>query len=403
MRTRSENRVSNALLVSLLSMLIPMILASRVFSSSYLSIFYMIGYTVQFVSIFYVFSKSTIQINRNSVILLICYLICLCLPLINDVIQGIPINYFDPINSLIKIVNFFIFFTLMENTKIEEKSLLNFMRCIVFLSVVACLYSIIFEFNDILSIRYVTNTNALKIRSFFSNRNQYSAFLIVALTSNLYSYQLKRTKVGILVFVLQLFCILTTFSRAALFSAIIIICLMFLQLKKSSKKIIIMAVILIVGIGILFTTGVFGYFLKNYVRWEQSADSGRFNLWKYAWDVAKINLFTGVGFYTGVDIAIANGMGLTQFHNMFVDILVDGGIFELSFFLGIMLLVYKRCVKNCTNQSLMSVYRASLVAFIFHACVESLSVFALSYSDTMYSIFFISLPLLMANIKETGE
>ena len=405
MRSKKGNQVASALLVSLLSMLIPMILATRVLKSAlHLSLLYMVGYTILIVSILVSCDRESIQIDRNSISALILYVIVLILPLVNDIVQGVTINFYDPINSLIKIVNFFIFYMLIENIEVNKEAVYRFVRAVVILSVIACLFSIFFEFDEILSIRYVSNTNTLRIRSFFSNRNQYAAFLVIGLIANLYSYQLKKQKRNILIFILQILCILSTFSRAALFSSIIIIALMVLQMRDTKKKIALLLLALIIGVGFVFTTGVFDYFIKNYIRWSQGVDSGRFILWKYAWDTAKINLFTGVGFYTGVDIAISNGMGLDQFHNMFFDLLVDGGIFEVFFIIGMFYSVYRRCSQKCVDMRLLAVYRASFAAFIFHACFESLSVFALSYSDTMYSIFFVSLPLLLSKVKgETPE
>lgn len=175
---------------------------------------------------------------------------------------------------------------------------------------------------------------------------------------------------------------------------------MVLQMKNDKKKMTVIFATFIIGIGILFTMGVFDYFIRNYIRWEQSGDSGRFNLWRYAWDIAKNNFFTGVGFYTGVDIAVSRGMKLTQFHNMFFDLLVDGGVFEVLFIIGLFYSIYKRCSRRCVNRQLLAVYRASFVAFVFYACFESISILALAYSDTMYSIFYVSLPLLISNIKQ---
>ena len=195
MRSRADNRILNSLLISMFSMLIPMILATRVLrASSYLSILYMIGYGVLLVSVLMATLGSTVQINKTSMLLLMLYVAVLILPLINDMIRGIHINYYDPINSIVKVVNFFVFCVLMKNVRISKDALYRFMRIVVILSVFVCVYSVVFEFKEILSIRYVVNTNALKIRSVFSNRNQYAAFLIIALTANLYSYQLKKQK-----------------------------------------------------------------------------------------------------------------------------------------------------------------------------------------------------------------
>lgn len=401
MKKNGEKRISNVLLISFFSMLTPMILATGVFgSSSYLAVLYMIGYAILLFSFFMLFVTSNMKISMNSMVIFLLYAVILTLPVINDVVKGISIDYYDPLNAVIKALNFFIFYVLLRNMRIGREGLYRFARGLVLFSVLVCLFSVVFEFKEILSIRTTTNTNVLKISSIFSNRNQYSAFLVIALISNLYAYMLKPKKSNILIMGLQLLCILTTFSRAALFSSIIILGLMFLQMKNVQKKTMIIVMGGIIGLGVLVTTGALDYFLKNYVRLEQSGDSGRFNLWRYAWDVAKENLFTGVGFYTGVDIARARGMKLTQFHNMFFDLLVNGGIPEVTFIIGLLFTTYRRCVKHCCDNKVVAVYRAAFVAFVFYAFFESISVLALSYGDTMYSIFFISLPLLMANLEQ---
>lgn len=401
MRIKQGKNFSTALAVALFSMLAPMIIATRLLhSTSYLVPFYAIGFIIQFVALTLVMLPFVL--NKKFLPLFVLYFFILLLPIINDLISGIYINYFDPINSAIKLINFFMFFAIMQSVKINELEFARFMKIIVIFSIIACIYSLIFEYRDILSIRSVINTNTLNVRSFFSNRNQYSAFLIVAFTANNYLNQIEKHRFRMIIFALQIFCILTTFSRSAFFCMVIISLFMLLQNKNAKTKTILLILIFVIGLGVAFTTGVFDYMLSNYVRWNESADSGRFTLWKYAWDIAKDNLITGVGFYTGVDIAMSNGMELTQFHNMFFDLLVDGGILEVVFIVSILHYVYKRCRLNCQNKRLSMVYVASLIAFLFHACFESLSIFALSYSDTLYTIFYISVPILLSNMDKSS-
>ncbi len=401
MRNRFEQKYAWALLLALFGMMAPMIIATRVFGSmSYLAVLYMVGFAVQVLAMFYDMRLHSFWTSGNALITMGIYALLLVLPILNNLIKGISINIYDPLNSIIKLVNFYLFYLAMQRISLQEKTIYRFMRVVVAISVLICLYSLVFEFREILSIPSTKNTNVLKISSIFSNRNQYSAFLVIAFVANLYCHQLRRSKLGWIAFALQLFGILTSFSRAALLSILIIVALMFLQGKLTQRKVILLLFAAAAGVALLLFTNIFNYILANYVRLENSADSGRFDLWRRAWDVAKDHLFTGVGFYTGVDIAIANGMELTQFHNMFCDLLVDGGVFEVLFILIVMFAVYRRCVKNCKNRRLVAVYRASFFAFAVHACVESLSLFALSYSDTMYTIFYVALPILLSNLKE---
>jgi hypothetical protein len=398
---RTKKNISSALLISVFAMLLPMVLATRVLNSnSYLIPLYAVGFLIQFSTMIFAFSSGKFVVSKNTLSLLCLYFIVLALPLLNDVLFSIPINYFDPINSLIKLANFVLFYVIIQNVSIDENHIARFMKVIVLVSMAACLFSLITEYHDILSIKTITNTNTLKIRSFFSNRNQYASFLVVAFVANVYLNQISKQRLCVITFALQIICILTTFSRSAFFCVIIIALLMLLQNKQAKNKTVIIVMVLIIACGIIFTTGIFDYILKNYVRWEASADSGRFTLWKYAWEIAKENLFTGVGFYTGADIAVSRGMGLTQFHSMFFDILVDGGICEVVFVVSVVFSVCKRCISRCPNRRLSAVYLSSLVAFVFHSCFESLSLFALSYADTLYTIFYISVPILLSNIEQ---
>ena len=400
MNIAKQKRMSTALAVALFSMLAPMIIATRLFHSmTYLVPLYAIGFIVQFLVLSY--TMSPFAPNENALAIFALYFLFLTLPLINNLILGISINLYDPINSAIKLINFFLFFVIMQSVKIDELEFAKFMKIIVTFSIIACLYSLFFEYNELLSIRHITNTNLLNIRSFFSNRNQYSSFLVVAFVANIYLNQIKKQQFRFFYFALQIFCILTTFSRSAFFCVLIISFLMLFLNQHTKTKTILLIMFILILLGIAFTTGVINYVLKNYIRWDVSADSGRFALWKYAWDIAKNNLFTGVGFYAGVDIAQSRGMSLTQFHNMFFDLLVDGGMLEVFFIVSILYYVYKRCRLGCQNSRLSMVYVASLVSFLFHACFESLSIFALSYSDTLYTIFYISVPILLSNMEPT--
>lgn len=405
MNMRIDKKISTALAVSIFSMLISMILATRIIkSNAFLTIFYAISFLIQFLYIIYVINNKGIKLHKNSLYLIIVFFIILMLPMVNCLIFDIKINFFDPINSIIKIINFFTFFCIIQCITIDEQEIARFMKIIVYCSIIACIFSLLTETNDILSIGAITNTNSLGIRSFFSNRNQYSSFLVIAFIANIYLNRINKQKYCLFTFILQVLCILTTFSRSAFFSIFIITILIVLfETKLTKRKVVLLFLFFIIIIAIMLSTGVFEYIEKNYIRWEVSGDSGRFTLWNYAWNIAKYNILTGVGFYTGVDIAMSFGMGLTQFHSMFFDFLVDGGLFEIGFIIFVIYYVCKSCLKKCSNKRLSRIYVASLCGFFFHACFESLSIFALSYSDMLYTIFFISIPILLSNIKKKNS
>ena len=401
-----SKRIARLLVIDIFSMLIPMILVTSILDSSiYLAILYALGFFVQFVTVLWWISteERRISYTKNNIILLSLYFIVLFLPIAYDIVKGISINYFDPINSIIKLVYFVLFYVIFQKVEVNRRVLTNFCKAIIVFSAFLCMFSFIFEFEEILSIPNTRNSNVLKISSIFSNRNQYASFLVIAFVANLYYYQIQKKPLCIIVFVMQSIGILTTFSRAAFFSIFIIIGLMFVQKANLKKKVFITFVLLIGIIIVGITTDIFSYIAKNYIRLDTSGDSGRFELWKYAWDIAKENFFLGIGFYTGADLAMERGMEIYQFHNMFFDLLVGGGILELAFVLVTLYSVYRMCVRKCPDKNLVYIYRASFASFIFHACFESLSIFALSYADVLYTVFYISIPILLSNMTENSR
>lgn len=399
-----SDKLIKAFIFSLLIMLAPMVIATRILNNvTDLVPLYAFSYILQSGVLFIILIRMRVMVSKNSLIVTLIYSFILILPFINNLISGNAFNYFDGFNAVIKVVNFFMLYALIKNVHLNEESLMKFMRFLVGLSVVACIFTLIFEWNTILSIKTISNTNAIVVRSFFSNRNQFSAFLVVAIVANFYLSvrEKKRTK-NYFIFILQIACMLVTFSRSALFSIIMVIAMLLIQSRDRRKKSGVILACLFLALSIFVNTGLVDYISNNYIRLS-NFDSGRFELWRYAGDIIKANFLTGVGFYTGVDMAMNSGMGLSQFHNMYADILVDGGIFELGFILCLVYSIHKQCAEKCKEKKYIYIYRASLLAFLIQACTESLSIFALSYSDTLYTLFYISIPLLLTNMNVESD
>jgi len=377
-----------------------MIIAMHVLNNTaYLAPLYAVAFVAQFIVLFFALSRNKATILKSSSGLIAIYAVILLIPLGRNLIVGIQTNIYDYFSLVIKCVNFTMYYLLMQNICIKRESVSRFMRIIVVISIIACVYSLIADRRIILSIGSVSNTYAVNVRGFFANRNQFSSFLLTALLANCYLYiDAGSRKLNILAFTLQILCIAITFSRGALFSIIIVFGLLFLQTRKGYKKILFAIFAVLLCFVVAMGSGLLDFITKNYVR-ISDLDSGRVTLWKYAWGIAKDNYFAGVGFYTGADIAMADGMLNTQFHSMYMDLLVGGGVFELCFVMATLFSVYKKCVRKCSDKRYVLVFRAAFLVFLLRAGIESLSVFSLGYADTLYSIFYISMPILIANMR----
>lgn len=402
-RQKINSRIHRALYISVISMLSAVVISIQGFDSmGMLMVLYAIAYVIQLIFMIYALMEEPLVISKTSIILLVAYTISLMIPFVRNSIVGITTDIYDYFNFIIKGVNFFVFYILIENIIVSEKQIEKFMKVIVYISIISVIYSIIFDWNDILAIRTTSNVNALNIHSFFANRNQYSGFLVCAIIANVYLMRKGYTKRNIIVVFFQIFGVLATYSRGALLSVVIFFIVIYLSSTKKKRKIITFMCILILCISIMLSTGVASYFLGNYVRIDD-LDSGRFDLWEIAFSISKENDFLGIGFYTGANIAMERGMTLTQFHSMYMDTLVDGGILGVVLLMMIIISVYFKCRKGSRDKKYFNIYRASLISFLIYAATESMSLFALSYGDTLYTILYISIPLLIKNMYIEGK
>lgn len=152
----------------------------------------------------------------------------------------------------------------MKSVLLHKDHIQAFMRFLVMFSIIACIYGLIFDRNEVLSIRYVSNTNLVNVRSFFANRNQFASFLLLAVIANLYLCMDKQDKrVNCLALALQVGCIMLTFSRGALFSVVIVFGLMIIQSKGYTNKIFVLFIGLFLLLVILLNSSlwIIGYII----------------------------------------------------------------------------------------------------------------------------------------------
>ncbi|KPG72100.1 hypothetical protein AEQ18_02365 [Enterococcus sp. RIT-PI-f] len=140
---------------------------------------------------------------------------------------------------------------------------------------------------------------------------------------------------------------------------------------------------------------------KFFIR-SDAASSGRIDIWKLGLDIyTDGNLLWGSGFYTALDIAKNKGLEVNQFHNFFVETLINGGLFELVLVLASLVYTLYAVVKSQKlNKDIKNIYFFSLIALTVLLCVESVSFYGLGFVETVNAIVFITIPLLMSNSSD---
>ena len=112
---------------------------------------------------------------------------------------------------------------------------------------------------------------------------------------------------------------------------------------------------------------------------------------------SSINLISGVGYFTGLEIAQFKGFVFDQFHSIYIDSLVSGGFIELIMLTSLLIFMLVKVISSNLDKNLKSIYISSLIGIMFLGVFESVSFFSIGFVDSLYTIFFISLPLLLIN------
>ena len=128
--------------------------------------------------------------------------------------------------------------------------------------------------------------------------------------------------------------------------------------------------------------------------------SGRTDIWARGINLLKenpINMLFGVGRFQGAEILKFEKKSFSQFHNIYIDSLITGGIMQLIFVLYIYSFVVRKVFKSEMDKKYKKLYLAMFITFAIYICFESFGRFSIGSSDTLCLIFFVTIPLLHAN------
>lgn len=316
-------------------------------------------------------------------------------------------NILDFANIACKFINIFLLYIIIMGLEIKEKYINWFMGLIVIMGLVACIYNMIFYYNDILAnLGLIENVKTIySCKSFFPQKNPFAFFLFSSIISTIFLLQKDSKFITKLILFLLLgifgFNLVLTFSRTGTAITIMFLGLFFLFTNKINWKVKLILIILgVVGI-------CFGYsyvkennpkLLDKILRLESvKTFTGRTIFWdlsKEMLEESPANMILGVGRFKAVKLI--EKYKVTQFHNTYVEFLVSGGIVELVYFLSIYVMVSIKVLKSKMEKKYKSIYIPMIVSFLAYMYFESLGRFSIGWSDTMCMIFFITIPLLHA-------
>lgn len=400
--TTGEKRIPRILFLAVLVMLIPFIITFNFFNTTSLLKPLVAGtYLIEILLIVSTFINNKTRIQIIWIFIAIFLAVFQLITMVLDLVVGLSINVFDIINSYAEALNFILLFGVMTNVKVKREQLMLFMKYVVIFSVVACLYNLVINWNQIAHLGYMTSGYQVDLKSFFANRNQFGAFIFVSIVAHVYMLTGKRIKMThILIFLLQLLSVMLTMSRGSILACVVFFVLFYIQNLKNIKSVFFIGGLWTVLLFVIVSNHKLMAFITKYIIREDAGLSGRSSIWSMGINVAiKHNIINGVGYYTGLDMAKSQGLQFDEFHSLYIDKLVEGGIIGLAFLILVLTFVFYRCLAKCGDKPVKRVYTASFIAILVLGAFESVSFFSIGYVDTIMTIFFVTIPLLLSNME----
>ena len=397
--------------------LIPVILLGVLeIPSKIYTILVLLAYAIQTLTMCFVVKEKIKETSKKTIIILLLFFV---VQIIAQLISYFRWNHFeiqDVANIFSVTINLFIYLYLCAKFEITKEDLLSFMKKMVILGLIACIYNIIVNWESIINILNLEYSYSVSISSFFPNRNTYGMFLLIMIISILYILINKRSKGYIALLIVFLINLIWTMSRNAMLGTGILAILFILFngkdiLNKMSNKqkiivITILSISIFIGIILLFTIPeIWNTIIKLFIRTDLSdPTAGRMQVWINGISIFKNNPVIGVGRFQAIHLNnTVYQSSLDQFHNIYIETLVSYGIIGL---IGLGYLIVRN-IKHVKNSKIDKVTKrlmqSSMIVFLVISFFESTCRFSMGYVDTINMIYFFTIPLIYANYKMKKE
>lgn len=396
----NQRKYISSLFWFIILMLLPFIISNLMSNNSVLVPMMAINFMIASTCMLYYFFKITNEISKLGVVLAFLYYFISSLTLISNIYYGISTDGFDILNTLANFGTFFLFFSLPLTIKLKENDIDLFLKIFLCFSLISCLYNIVINLSSLEHIFSLTNSYDVAFKSFFSNRNQYGAFLFISITV---LDLLKKTFNSSVKFYFSYFLLalnlLLSMSRGAILACLLYVTIY--SIFKNKNRIDWLKGTMVLSALILFITNSFVINIVNkYIVRPENGSTGRSKLWELGSEIfSQHNPTTGIGLQTAINIAKQRGMERDEFHNFYLEVLLSGGFLEFLFFILIFLIIIFWIMVFIKNKDIKANLLARMIGFLSLGFVESVGLFSMGYVDIFFSIFLITLPLLYINME----
>lgn len=358
----------------------------------------------------------TKEVKINLILLIVSTIILFVTQVLNFINKDFL--FMDVLNIGCIFINIFILYICVMNIKTEENNIYVFFKLFVVFTTVSCIVSFFIYYKEIYELLVNGKYSwAVTIKSFFANRNTYAFILYLGIIADMFLINNDKKIIYKLLIPFFLFSLYTTSSRTGIILGLILIGTIFffsdkINWKKKVGLVILGIVLAVISIVYVynFNQEVLDKINRTLIRGDELKKlSGRPDIWKIGIDLLKENpknLILGVGRFKSIGLLVDVGeysKNFSQFHNIYLDILTTGGIFELAYILFIYVNVIRKVLNSNLEKKYKNIYKSMFLTYAIYIAIESFGRFSIGSSDTICLIFFITIPLLHANSIKNNE
>ena len=398
-----EKNYTNNLLYAIVVMIVPLFLSFHLVKGLSYSIL-TIGFFLIAIIICNVKDGRIIigKFSKECMLLIVVFIFFQFISITNGyIIDGFFITN-DFFNMIGKAIMIYTFIIIPLGQSVSLKEFCEFTKRFTIISIFICLFNIFDNFNLIIHFFDISNSYQFNVTGVFANRNQFGAFMFISVVVHTYyNTIIPPCRLDCVAYAIQFSNLILSMSRGAMLATGVFLFIYWILYKKIISRYFIPFFVSLVIICVSLTNrGILDFIQKNIIRIDVG-NSGRSNVWLTGFEIANreiSSLFVGQGLFHGVSIAQSSGMPFDQFHSVYIDTIVSGGIIELLFLVALFTFIILSVAK-CPNYKLKWVSLASLFGYLVLCIFESDSVLSIGYVDMINTIMFLTIPLIISRIK----
>ena len=363
----------------------------------------------------YFYNIKQIKLNKKYIISMFGIMITMLIVQIRNVFEH-KFFIMDIFNIGCIFINIFFFYIVVYDFSISDKLISTFFKEIVLIGMVAVVWNLVLYNKEILSqlgITLQSNLNFEVVKSFFPNRNSCAFYIYISIIANVFLLINEKNdriyKCSILILLFGIWC---TYSKTGYLIAILFLELIILTNNNYTIKKRILLCLSLGIIGIIGFLSIMGKIRINIYSNVPLSDnsiitqervkrlSGRTDIWKRGVDILNSsyeNYIFGTGRFYAISFLKFKNQTFSHFHNVYLELILTGGIIFFIYIGSIYFLVIKKIIKSDLKTSFKKMYIIMYITYSMYIVMESFGRFSIGYIDTLCIIFFITIPLLHAN------